>query len=648
MGRTVIDSLVLELGFNTEGMELGRKKVQDVFKRTRQNFEDDGKKFDEQSKKSQQYLEKLRNNLVSLLGVFTADRGLKNFVQDMTAADASVDRFSKSIGTAYGAVQRLRGAATAFGVDPNGINATLSSIASQMANKQLTGQNGPLIQAMFSLGMDPNTNGRQKTPDEIFNELRERTKPLEDGTAAGTNRRRQLLENAGIDPSVVQMMLSTDTVWKRVIEDGKEWQRVTDADKDKAQERLLAWSEFKQTLAEVGIQFLTVISPALVIVTKGLTALVSLLKTPWVNTVVVGSLIAMLGLLNLAIGRLVFGSALGTLLKAFPLLTTLVRGLATVALPLLAEGLAAVGAAILALPTGVIIAGIVAIGAAAYWLINHWDTVKKWWHEFWGGAADDVENAADRVQGAKKRMSEPQKGVTAPAGVNKQAWDLAVAGQQKFGVPAAVTYAQWQLESASGTRMPAGSNNPFGIKANASQIAAGKFVTAWTNEEVNGQMQRVQQKFAKFDTLEQAFDAHGRLLANGAAYAEARKHQDNAEAYAQALTGHYATDSQYGNKLIQQMRANQARASADTQRAMAQAMQPAPAGVAQGPSAQQVASASSTNSSTVNHNTSDTRIGEMHVHSAATDAAGIAGDIKNKLASSSDDIFMANSNSGPI
>ncbi|MDN7820717.1 glycoside hydrolase family 73 protein [Burkholderia vietnamiensis] len=117
--------------------------------------------------------------------------------------------------------------------------------------------------------------------------------------------------------------------------------------------------------------------------------------------------------------------------------------------------------------------------------------------------------------------------------------------QAKTGVPWLVTFAQWALESGFGKKMPAGSNNPFGIKAKAGQ----PYVEAMTNEFINGKMTRVTQRFAKFDSLADAFEQHAKLLANGRPYAKARKHKDDAFSFADALTGVYATDPQYGAKL---------------------------------------------------------------------------------------------------
>lgn len=151
--------------------------------------------------------------------------------------------------------------------------------------------------------------------------------------------------------------------------------------------------------------------------------------------------------------------------------------------------------------------------------------------------------------------------VTKAGNASPEAIAAANAAQDKYGVPAAVTLAQYQLESGNGAHMPAGSNNPFGIKAKAGQ----PYVEAMTTEVVNGKSERVMQRFAKFDSLQDAFEAHAKLLATGGAYANARAHSDDPNAYADALTGKYATDPQYGAKLraiIAQQHANDAATAA--------------------------------------------------------------------------------------
>ena len=121
-----------------------------------------------------------------------------------------------------------------------------------------------------------------------------------------------------------------------------------------------------------------------------------------------------------------------------------------------------------------------------------------------------------------------------------------------WNIPASVTLAQWALESSWGHAMPAGSNNPFGIKAAAGQ----PYVEARTREVIHGQSITVTARFRKFASINDAFDQHGRLLATARPYAHARTFRNDPNAFADALTGVYATDPHYGTILKQIMKSH--------------------------------------------------------------------------------------------
>jgi flagellum-specific peptidoglycan hydrolase FlgJ len=126
----------------------------------------------------------------------------------------------------------------------------------------------------------------------------------------------------------------------------------------------------------------------------------------------------------------------------------------------------------------------------------------------------------------------------------------AQAAQLRWKIPASVTIAQYGLESGWGAHTPPGSNNPFGIKAAAGQGG----VDALTAEFVHARWVTEDQPFAKFCSLAAAFDAHARLLATSPCYAPARARLPGATAFAEALTGVYATDPGYGGKLCELIR----------------------------------------------------------------------------------------------
>ena len=110
------------------------------------------------------------------------------------------------------------------------------------------------------------------------------------------------------------------------------------------------------------------------------------------------------------------------------------------------------------------------------------------------------------------------------------------------GIPASVQLGQYGLESGWGKHEPPASNNPFGIKASGDQPA----VESPTREVLNGENVTVTARFRAFDSIAQAFDEHGRLLATASVYKNAMSQKDNPEAFADALTGVYATDPNYG------------------------------------------------------------------------------------------------------
>ena len=123
--------------------------------------------------------------------------------------------------------------------------------------------------------------------------------------------------------------------------------------------------------------------------------------------------------------------------------------------------------------------------------------------------------------------------------------EAAVASRKRWNVPACITIAQWVVESAWGAAMPPGSNNPFGIKALASQDA----VESLTREVVDGEAVTITARFRKFGSLSEAFDQHGRLLATATPYRTAMLLVADPDAFADALTGVYATDPKYGYTL---------------------------------------------------------------------------------------------------
>ena len=120
----------------------------------------------------------------------------------------------------------------------------------------------------------------------------------------------------------------------------------------------------------------------------------------------------------------------------------------------------------------------------------------------------------------------------------------AKSGQAQWRVPAAVSIAQWAVESGWGAHMPG--NNPFGIKASPGYAVQ----TFATHEVIHGHSVPCDLKFAAFDSLQQAFECHAKLIATAPVYAPAMAALPDLAKFVTLMGAHYATAPDYAAKIL--------------------------------------------------------------------------------------------------
>jgi len=162
--------------------------------------------------------------------------------------------------------------------------------------------------------------------------------------------------------------------------------------------------------------------------------------------------------------------------------------------------------------------------------------------------------SAGRHAPAYGRHSPPPAG--APGTAAQQAFITmvapgAIAAQQRYGIPAAVTIAQAIDESGWGqSELATADHNLFGIKGTG---PAGRQMLP-TQEYENGVWVTRTAPFRVYHNVTESIADHGRLLATSQAYRQAMADRHAPDAFAAALTGVYATDPDYGSNLIALMR----------------------------------------------------------------------------------------------
>lgn len=122
----------------------------------------------------------------------------------------------------------------------------------------------------------------------------------------------------------------------------------------------------------------------------------------------------------------------------------------------------------------------------------------------------------------------------------------AQSAQHTTAVPASVTIAQWEAESAWGTKYT-GTWNCFGIKAVPGQSAT----ACKTHEVIGGMSIPTTAMFANYASLDDAFEAHGRLISGEAKFAPAMALLPDVTAFVNAMAPIYATDPTYAHLLLE-------------------------------------------------------------------------------------------------
>lgn len=129
----------------------------------------------------------------------------------------------------------------------------------------------------------------------------------------------------------------------------------------------------------------------------------------------------------------------------------------------------------------------------------------------------------------------------------------AKAAEAATGIPASNILGQAALESGWGKheikqKDGSPSHNLFGIKATSNW--KGKVAEVTTTEYMGGVARKVTAKFRAYDSYEEAFKDHARLLSQSPRYSQTVAQADTAQGFARGLQkAGYATDPAYADKL---------------------------------------------------------------------------------------------------
>ena len=175
-------------------------------------------------------------------------------------------------------------------------------------------------------------------------------------------------------------------------------------------------------------------------------------------------------------------------------------------------------------------------------------------HKASGDAAPRVDASGNKLVNGTNGTNATNRNSASERFIQKH-HQAAKAAEAATGIPSGHILGQAALESGWGKheiKMKDGtpSHNLFGIKATSSWT--GKVAEVTTTEYIGGVARKVTAKFRAYDSYEDAFKDHARLLTKSPRYSQTAAQADTARGYAVGLQkGGYATDPAYADKLTQ-------------------------------------------------------------------------------------------------
>ncbi|WP_431068205.1 glycoside hydrolase family 73 protein [Ralstonia holmesii] len=641
---TIVDALVVTLGLDSAAFKRGKAEVSQATKKLTAEEIRAAKEIEARNKRAADSFKRLRSEVLALLTLFTAGlgiKGLSDYTADTIKGAIATGQLARELNMVPGQVRAVEQSFDRLGASTADADEALKSIQEQAAKLK----NGEIDKRLEAQLMNASRAGIGVSSQTLLSEANDPMKRLQrDAEIAqklaqtqGTGFAILAMQQEGYTRAMAYALMQGPQALRAEMDRQQKLNELSEQETERLRALNNRWKDFKEGIGNTMQRVVIALTPAFETIMGLLERLSNWFSAhsdqigaqvsemaekfaAWVTSVNWSQLIADVkeffqeldkAAQSLGGWKVVLMALLG--LKIISMVSPLLQ---------LAGALGGLGTSLGVIgrlgPAAIAVLG--GLGIAKMLGLPDTDKSKgmedikngKWWAASADLSLTDFLTAL-AAKATGKSNADVASFLTLPDTLVKKAGptavDAALATQAKYGVPAAVTLGQYGLESSFGKRMPAGSNNPFGIKATAGQ----PYVEAETTEVINGVSQRVKQRFAKFDSLADAFDAHGRLLATGKAYEEARKHTDDPAAYAAALTGKYATDPQYGAKLQAMMgsgalnQANAARIAQQTALASSATL-PASGGL------------NSTSSSETNIN------GPINVYTQATDASGIARD----------------------
>ena len=267
---TVIDQLTVTLGLDPKDFVEGQKKAGEAFLKTRKQAQEEGKKVETAAQGMSDGIAAVTRRVLELYALFLGGKGLKEFVSGLVAGDAALGRFSANLGISPQLVSEWQLAVQRIGGSASDAAATLTNLAQTLYDAKFNGKGLPLefFQLQEASGMQIATD---KGLPAYANSLAAALKKL---YATDPSRAHILGGKLGVDDNDFNLMVKYGGEFSKYLDSLKNLTPSNDAIKA-AQQLQASWATLEQQATSLGNALLATLGPQIANILQQMTDWIS-------------------------------------------------------------------------------------------------------------------------------------------------------------------------------------------------------------------------------------------------------------------------------------------------------------------------------------------------------------------------------------
>jgi len=382
----IIDSLILTLELDPSNFSKNQKEAAEGLLKLKNSMTDTGKAIDEGAKKSVEAVQEFRDTILSLFAVFTGGKAIKEFVEDLVKTNSALGRVAMSTDQTVKTLSTWTGAGATVGASNSEMIGSIQHLTSEYQKFALTGKSS-IVPVFRSLGIAMESQpGKMRNVNDVLKDLHTSFLNMHDPARA-----KEFADMLGLSVGMYNTLMQSDKDFNESLAFGEKM-KPSEADIAAAYGLQKAWAELGMSSQKVGLNFLTVLSPAIKLVMDGLTKFFEFLNDHrFIADALIATLSALAGALTLVVTAAVAGAAIAKISAGLGAFMELCEGFIGIAPSMAAAWTIATG------PIGLTVAAIAAVIAAGYLLYDDWKTWTQGGESLFGGLYSSIEDGWNKV-----------------------------------------------------------------------------------------------------------------------------------------------------------------------------------------------------------------------------------------------------------